>query len=73
MFPNCSYNATPEASLHCQKGGNDGMMTPKNKDTGVWNMLSPCLDTIQGKLNHSQGTGPDSGIRGLLSHWSMAG
>ncbi len=50
-----------------KKGVKPGMMTPKNKDTGAWNALSPCLDTMRGKLNHSQGTGPDSGIRGLLS------
>jgi len=56
-----------------KKGVKPGMITQKNKDTGVWNMSSPCLDTIRGELNHSQGTGPDSGIRRLLSHWSMAG
>lgn len=56
-----------------KKGVKPGAMTPKNKDTGAWNAPSPCLDTMRGKLNHSQGTVLDSGIRGLLSHWSMAG
>jgi len=34
MFPNCSYTATPEASLHCQKRGKTGNDYAKEQGHG---------------------------------------